>query len=66
MSTDKRDIRSLPLTDGEFEANFFLDPKYSTKRKERWVGSAKALGMAVPRQDTTRRFTALRKRLQGI
>ena len=35
----KRDIRSLPLTDAEFEADFFLDPKYSTKRKERWVGS---------------------------
>ncbi len=35
----KRDIRSLPLTDAEFEADFFLDPKYSTKRQERWVGS---------------------------
>ena len=35
----KRDIRSLPLTDAEVEADFFLDPKYSTKRKERWVGS---------------------------
>ena len=35
----KRDIRSLPPTEAEFEADFFLDPKYSTKRKERWVGS---------------------------
>ena len=35
----KRDIRSLPQTEAEFEADFFLDPKYSTKRKERWVGS---------------------------
>ena len=34
----KRDIRSLPLTDAEVEADFFLDPKYSTKRQERWVG----------------------------
>ena len=28
------------------------------------VGTKKALGMAVRRQDTARRFTALRKRLQ--
>ena len=34
----KRDIRSLPVTDAEFEADFFLDPKYSTKRQERWAG----------------------------
>lgn len=34
----KRDIRSLPLTDAEFEADFFLDPRYSTKRQERWAG----------------------------
>ena len=30
------------------------------------VGTKKALGMAVRRQDTARRYTALRKRLQGI
>jgi len=35
----KRDIRSLPVADAEVEADFFLDPKYSTKRKQRWVGS---------------------------
>jgi exodeoxyribonuclease V alpha subunit len=29
------------------------------------VGTKKALGMAVKRQDTSRRYTALRKRLQG-
>lgn len=29
------------------------------------VGTKKALGMAVRRQDTRRRYTALRKRLQG-
>ncbi|NLX99687.1 MAG: ATP-binding domain-containing protein, partial [Rhodopirellula sp.] len=29
------------------------------------VGTKKALGMAVRRQDTSRRYTALRKRLQG-
>ena len=41
----KRDIRCLPLTDAEFEADFFLDPKFSTKRQERW------LGIAVQRED---------------
>ena len=30
------------------------------------VGTKKALGMAVRRQDTSKRFTALRKRLQGV
>jgi hypothetical protein len=35
----KRDIRSLPQTNAEFEADFFFDQKYSTKRQERWVGS---------------------------
>ena len=35
----KRDIRSLPLTEAEVEADFFLDPVFSTKRQERWVGS---------------------------
>ncbi len=34
----KRDIRSLPLTDAEFEADFFLDPVFSTKRQEHWKG----------------------------
>jgi len=42
----KRDIRSLPVTDAEFEADFFLDPKYSTKRQERWAGMA-AEGKAI-------------------
>ncbi len=36
----KRDIRSLPLTDAEFEADFFLDPASSTKRQEHWKGMA--------------------------
>ena len=35
----KRDIRSLPLTDAEVEADFFFDPKYSTKRRECWMGT---------------------------
>lgn len=34
----KRDIRSLPLTDAEFDADFFLDPASSTKRQEHWMG----------------------------
>jgi hypothetical protein len=34
----KRDIRSLPLTEAEFEADFFLDPEFSTKRREAWIG----------------------------
>ncbi len=34
----KRDIRSLPLADVEFEADFFLDPVFSTKRKPHWQG----------------------------
>jgi hypothetical protein len=34
----KRGIRSLPLTEIEFEADFFLDPGFSSKRQERWVG----------------------------
>lgn len=34
----KRDIRSLPLTDAEFEADFFLDPVFSTKRQSQWQG----------------------------
>ena len=34
----KRDIASLPLTEAEFEADFLLDPEFSTKRKEAWVG----------------------------
>ena len=35
----KRDIRALPQTEAEVEADFFHDPKYSTKRRERWVGT---------------------------
>ena len=34
----KRKLRELPLTDAEFEADFFLDPVFSTKRQERWKG----------------------------
>ena len=34
----KRDLRPLPLTEAEFEADFFLDPESSTKRQERWLG----------------------------
>lgn len=34
----KKDLRPLPLTDAEFEADFFLDRESSTKRQERWVG----------------------------
>lgn len=34
----KRDLRPLPLTDAEFEADFFLDPVFSTKRQEHWKG----------------------------
>ena len=34
----KKDLRPLPLTDAEFEADFFLDRVYSTKRQERWKG----------------------------
>jgi hypothetical protein len=34
----KRDIRPLPLTDAEFEADFFLDSEHSTKRQELWMG----------------------------
>ena len=34
----KRDLRILPLTDAEFEADFFLDGEFSTKRREVWTG----------------------------
>ena len=34
----KRDLRLLPLTEAEFEADFFLDRKFSTKRREVWKG----------------------------
>ena len=34
----KKDIRPLPLTDAEFEADFFLDRRFSTKRREAWKG----------------------------
>ena len=30
--------RALPLTDAEFEADFFLDPVFSTKRQHHWKG----------------------------
>lgn len=34
----KRDLRLLPLTEAEFEADFFLDRESSGKRKEHWLG----------------------------
>jgi len=34
----KRDIRALPQTEAEFEADFFLDPEFSTKSQEAWKG----------------------------
>jgi hypothetical protein len=34
----KRDLRILPLTKAEFEADFFLDAVFSTKRRELWTG----------------------------
>ena len=34
----KRDLRVLPLTEAEFEADFFLEPEFSTKRQEIWMG----------------------------
>ncbi len=34
----KRDLRALPLTDAEFEADFFLDSKLTTKSRELWIG----------------------------
>ena len=34
----KRDLRLLPLTEAEFEADFWLDPEFSTKRQETWLG----------------------------
>jgi hypothetical protein len=34
----KKDLRPLPLTDAEFEADFFLDHESSTKGQERWIG----------------------------
>ena len=34
----KKDLRPLPLTDAEFEADFFLDRGFPTKRQERWMG----------------------------
>jgi len=35
----KRDIRALPQTEAEFEADFFLDPEFSTKGEETWTGA---------------------------
>ena len=34
----KRDLRQLPLTGAEFEADFFLDRRFSTARREVWEG----------------------------
>jgi len=35
----KRDIRALPQTDAEFEADFFLDSGVSTEGEEAWTGA---------------------------
>jgi hypothetical protein len=34
----KRDLRLLPVTEAEFEADFWFDAKSSTKRREVWMG----------------------------
>ena len=34
----KRDIRALPQTEAEFEADFFLDPEFSTESEDAWKG----------------------------
>ena len=34
----KKNLRPLPLTEVEFEADFFFDPESSGKRQERWMG----------------------------
>jgi hypothetical protein len=34
----KRDLKALPLTEAEFEADFFFDARFSTKRRETWTG----------------------------
>ena len=34
----KRNLRILPLTDAEVEADFFLDHRFSTKRRKAWKG----------------------------
>ena len=34
----KKDLRLLPRTDVDFEADFFLDAASSRRRQERWVG----------------------------
>jgi len=34
----KKDLRSLPQTEVDFEADFFLDAASSSRRPERWVG----------------------------
>ncbi len=33
----KKNLRLLPLTEVEFEADFFFDPDFSSKRQECWV-----------------------------
>ena len=35
----KRDIRALPQTEVEFEADFFLDPTFSTEDEQAWRGT---------------------------
>ena len=34
----KSKLRRLPLSDAEFEADFWLDPTFSTQRREAWTG----------------------------
>lgn len=41
----KQHLRLLPLSEAEFEVDFFLDPTFPTKRRECW------LGLVVERED---------------
>ena len=34
----KKDLRPLPLTDAEFEADFFFDRRFSEKDGDVWIG----------------------------
>ena len=34
----KRDLRTLPLTEAEFDADFSFDRESSSKDQERWMG----------------------------
>ena len=34
----KKDLRLLPLTESEFDVDFFFDHESSSKNQERWIG----------------------------